>query len=343
MRKSGFKVSDKMPQKRNILLWSVLILGVTLCFMASIYVGSMKISIAETFRILLSKSYSDAAVVLWEIRLPRAILGVLVGASLGLAGAGMQGLLRNPLAEPGVMGVTGGAVFGAVLVFYTGISSIWPIALPMGGMAGALVSVIVLYLLAGYMPSVQTMILAGVALNTLAFAGTSLALNLSPNPYASLEIVFWQMGSLADRSFMHVALAAPFILIGAVMILWDRRALDALSLGEETAVSLGIPLRTVQFRQILGTALAVGAAVSVCGSIGFVGLVVPHLLRPFVGQEPGKLLGVSALGGAVLILLADIIVRLVPIGAELKLGVLTSLIGAPFFIALIFKMRRGLT
>jgi len=187
------------------------------------------------------------------------------------------------------------------------------------------------------------MILAGVALNTLAFAGTSLALNLSPNPYASLEIVFWQMGSLADRSFMHVSLAAPFILIGAVMILWDRRALDALSLGEETAVSLGIPLRTVQFRQILGTALAVGAAVSVCGSIGFVGLVVPHLLRPFVGQEPGKLLGVSALGGAILILSADIVVRLIPIGTELKLGVLTSLIGAPFFIALIFKMRRGLT
>jgi iron complex transport system permease protein len=181
-----------------------------------------------------------------------------------------------------------------------------------------------------------------VAINVMAFSGTSLALNLTKDPYAVLDIVFWQMGSLADRSFTHVFLILPFVLIGWGWLLWDRRALDALSLGEETAASLGVNLKTLRLRMILGTALCVGAAVSVCGSIGFVGLVVPHLLRPFVGHEPGKLLGVSALGGAILLLLSDIAVRLVPSIVELKLGVVTSLIGAPFFIVLIFRMRRKL-
>ena len=313
--------------------------GIIVAFILSLCVGAVPLPVLPSLRALLFEPASDAALILREIRLPRALLGLLVGASLGLSGASMQGLLRNPLAEPGVLGVTGGGVFGAVLMLYTGVATVWPLALPVGGMLGAFVSVWLLYVLAGKMPSTQTLILAGVALNILAFAGTSLALNLSRNPYATIEIIFWQMGSLADRSLDHVMLAAPFILAGWVLLLWDAQALNALTLGEEAAASMGIPLSHVRFRVIAGTALAVGASVAVCGSIGFVGLVVPHLLRPLVGHEPGKLLGVSALGGAILILLADTAVRVIPVMAELKLGVLTSLIGAPFFIFLIWKWR----
>ena len=321
------------------LLYGILLSGLVLSFGLSLGVGHVKVSL---FQMIFHPDRSDAAFVFWDIRLPRAILGLLVGATLGLSGAAMQGFLRNPLAEPGVLGVTGGAAFGAVLVFYTGMASAFSLALPLGGILGAFLSVLLLYILAGRFSSVQTLVLAGVAINVIAFSGTSLALNLSKNPYAVLDIVFWQMGSLADRSSTHVFLILPFILTGGAFLLWDRRALDALSLGEETAATLGINLKRMRMRMIVGTALCVGAAVSVCGSIGFVGLVVPHLLRPFVANQPGKLLWVSALGGAILLLLSDVAVRLIPVAVELKLGVLTSLIGAPFFIALIFKMRRKL-
>ncbi len=254
----------------------------------------------------------------------------------------MQGLLRNPLAEPGVLGVTGGAVLGAVIMLYTGASTAFSLALPIGGMAGAFISVLILYLLAGYSPSVQTLILAGVALNILAFAGTSLALNLSENPFAAIQIVFWQMGSLANRSFEHFYLAVPFMISGWILLFWDRQSLNALTLGEQAAKTLGVSMKSVRFRLILGTALSVGAAVSICGSIGFVGLVVPHLIRPFVNYEPGKLLLPSAIGGAALILFADVLVRIISSETELKIGVLTALVGAPFFIVILYKMKRDI-
>ncbi len=322
------------------LLYGMLGLGLLLAFWFSLEAGNVKVPV---LKMIFLREYSENAWVLWDIRLPRALLGFLVGATLGLSGAAMQGFLRNPLAEPGVLGVSGGAVLGAVLVFYTGIILLSPLALPLGGILGAFLSVLLLYLFAGYFASAQTLILAGVAINVIAFAGTSLVLNFSKNLYAVLDIVFWQMGALADRSFDHVFLALPFILIGWVLLLWDRRSLDALSLGEETAASLGIHLMKLRLRMIIGTAFCVGASVAVCGSIGFVGLVVPHLLRPLVGYQPGKLLIVSALGGAILLLLSDVAVRLIPVTVELKLGVLTSLIGAPFFVALIFQMKRKLS
>ncbi|MBN1687943.1 MAG: iron ABC transporter permease [Candidatus Omnitrophica bacterium] len=314
-----------------------------LSFLISLNAGASEISLWDTALDIVHGKSSEAVVILWDIRMPRSLLAVFLGASLGLAGASMQGLLRNPLAEPGVLGVNGGAVLGAVLVIYSGLASSFSLALPLGGMAGAFLTVLILYLFAGYMASVQTLILAGIAINTLAFAGTSLVLNLSKDPYAALEIVFWQMGSLTDRSFDHLTLVAPFVLLGCLLLLWDGRALNALSLGEEAAMSLGIPIQRVRFRIILGTALAVGGVTAVCGSVVFVGLMVPHLFRPLVKHEPGKLLGISAVGGAVLVLWADLFVRYFSVGTELKLGVLTSLIGAPFFLALIFKMRRNVS
>ncbi len=318
------------------LLYGVLGAALIAVFWGALLAGPIKVSLWDA---ILHPS-SEKAFILWDIRLPRALLGLLVGATLGLAGAAMQGFLRNPLAEPGILGVTGGAAVGAVAIFYTGLATALPMLLPVGGILGAFISVMLLYLFAGTLASVQTLILAGVAINVLAFSGTSLMLNLVKDPYAVLDIVFWQMGSLADRSLGHVFLILSFVLVGWGLLLWDGRALEALSLGESTASSLGISLRALRVRIILGTALCVGSSVAVCGSIGFVGLIVPHLLRPFVGYRPGKLLAASALGGAILLLASDIAVRVIPSLVELKLGVITSLLGAPFFLLLIFRMRK---
>ena len=212
----------------------------------------------------------------------------------------------------------------------------------MGGVAGALFSVALLYVLAGAGSNTLTLILAGVALNAIAAALTALALNLSPNPFASLEIVFWQLGSLADRSMDHVWLCLPLMIVGWVLLLGSARSLEALTLGEPAAISLGVNIVRVRALVIVGTALAVGGAVAVSGVIGFVGLVVPHLLRPLVGYSPARLLPVSGLGGAALVLAADVVVRLVDTGAELKLGVLTALVGAPFFLYLVYRLRKEL-
>lgn len=277
-----------------------------------------------------------------ELRLPRMLLAGSIGFTLGLAGAALQGLLRNPLADPGIIGVSASASLGAVLAMYFGLSAIIPLALPAGGMAGALIGVTVIYLLAGRDSGVLTLILAGVAINAMAGALTSLALNLAPSPFAALEIVFWLLGSVQDRSLDHVLLAAPVMLAGWLLLAGSGRALDALTLGDDTARSLGINLRFVRLRVIFGVALAVGGATSVAGAIGFVGLVVPHILRPLVGYQPGKLLFASGLGGAAMLLAADFLVRVVPTGSdvELKLGVLTAIVGAPFFFSLILRTRR---
>ncbi len=314
-----------------------------LLLMVSIAVGHATLSVFDTLLEILRGEESVSTVVLTQLRMPRTLLAMLVGASLGLSGAAMQGLLRNPLAEPGIIGVSGCAALGAVLVFYSGLALIVPMALPLGGIAGAVIAVVLLYLLAGSKAGTLTIILAGVAINAFAGALTSLVLNLSSSPFAFLEIIFWQMGSLADRSMDHVALSSPLMLVGWWMILSTARGLDALSLGEETAVSLGVNLNRIRLFVIGGTALAVGSAVAVSGVIGFVGLVVPHLLRPVVGYHPGRLLPVSAIGGAVLVLAADIAVRVIPTGTELKIGVLTAIVGAPFFIYLVRRLRRELT
>ena len=205
----------------------------------------------------------------------------------------------------------------------------------------ALLATVFVWFLAGRAGNSTTLILAGVAISSLAGSLTALVLNFAPNPFAAAEIIFWLMGSLADRSMEHLWVSLPFMIIGWLLLLSVRTTLDALSLGAETARSLGVNLRNVSIRIIFGTALAVGAATSVAGVIGFVGLAVPHILRPFVGHRPGSLLFASALGGAVMLGIADLAVRLFSVGAELKLGVLTALIGAPFFLALILKLRRG--
>lgn len=320
-------------------MYAGLALLVAALFVVSLLIGHAALPLGQ----LLAPSDDSAGMVctiLFEIRLPRAILAVLVGAALGLSGAALQGFLRNPLADAGIIGVSASASLGAVLMLYSGIAASFALALPAGGLLGAGLSVALIYALAGRDASILTLILAGVAVNSFAGALTALVLNLAPNPYAILEIVFWLLGSLADRSFDQVWLSLPFILLGGAWLLTTGRALDALSLGDDTAQSLGFSLLRLRLAVIGGTALCVGAAVAVSGAIGFVGLVVPHLLRPWVGQRPGALLGVSALGGAALLLAADIGVRLIPTQAELKLGVVTALIGGPFFLWLLLHTRR---
>jgi iron complex transport system permease protein len=279
-------------------------------------------------------------IIMREIRLPRMLLGLLAGAALGMSGAALQGMLRNPLAEPGVMGIASFASLGAVIAIYFGISTSFSLALPIMAMSGALIAAALLSLFASRENSVLTLILAGVALANLAAALMALALNLAPNPYALSEIVFWLLGSLKDRSLDDVFLSAPFVALGLALLASSGRALDALTLGEDAAKSLGIEVASISRRVTLGVALAVGASVAVTGAIAFVGLIVPHLCRPFFGHVPSKLLWPSALGGALLVSVADIAVRLVPSGPELMLGVFTSLIGVPFFLWLILKLRR---
>ncbi|NMG04244.1 iron chelate uptake ABC transporter family permease subunit [Azoarcus taiwanensis] len=313
----------------------------------SLAVGPVPLSVGDIAQALLpaqaelSEMAQRQRTIVTEIRLPRVLLAILVGASLGLAGAALQGLLRNPLAEPGLLGVSASASLGAVLCLYFGLAAINLWLLPAAAMGCAALATLVLYRVARRGAGNLTLILAGIALSALAGALTSLAINLSPNPTDVQDIVLWLLGSLADRSFDDIRLVLPFVLAGLALLLSSGRQLDALTLGEDEAASLGVNLARLRARVVLGTALCVGASVAVTGAIGFVGLVVPHLLRRAVGYHPARLLVASALGGALLLLAADVLLRLVSGGFELMLGVVTALIGAPFFLYLVLRQRLG--
>lgn len=317
-------------------------LALLACAMAvvSIRFGYIPLASADVLGGLTGSADEKTITIVRELRLPRSILALLIGAATGLAGAVLQSLLRNPLAEPSVLGITGGASLGAVIALYFGFSAVFPYALPLSALAGAGLATAILYGVAARDPSTLTLILVGMAISGISLSLISLAMNLSPNPWAVSEIIFWLLGSVRDRSFTDVQLAAPFIAVGMAMMLTLGRPLDALSLGEEAAESLGVDMVRVRIIAIIGTSLAVGASVAVSGTIGFIGLVVPHLLRPLVGQMPSRLLLPSALGGAALLAAADVVVRLITVGPELHLGIVTSLIGAPFFLYLILKTRK---
>ncbi len=329
--------------RKDARLIAALVLLVAVLFVVSLGVGPVWLPPGTVAGALIGPGGDAARIIVVEIRLPRALLALMIGGTLGLSGAALQGLLRNPLASPSLFGAPSAAAFGAVAVISLGIVNVLSIALPVAAIAGALLSVGLLLLVAGPRASLLVLILAGLAVASLAGAGTALALNLAPNPFAALEIAFWLLGSLEDRSMRHVLIALPFMVVGVVLLLWDRRAFRALTLGEEAAESLGFDLAGIRLRVVAGVAAAVGAGVAVAGSIGFVGLVAPHLVRPLVGHDPGRLVVPAALSGAALLLAADIAVRLIPSTSEIKVGVLTALIGAPFFIVLILHRRGELT
>jgi len=282
-----------------------------------------------------------AHLLLIELRLPRIALGFLVGAALGLSGAALQGYFRNPLADPGVVGVSASAGMGAVAALYFGFSTLSALVLPVMAIAGAASGGSALLLIAGRGATATSLILSGVAVGALANAMVALAMNFSPNPWALSEIAYWLMGSLRNTSWTEVQIALPLIAAGVAILLTTARDLDSLSIGEDGARALGVNLRDLQIRLIAGTALAVGAAVAVAGAIGFVGLVVPHLIRPLVQHEPARLLMPSALGGGALLMTADAATRLISgDGVPLYLGVMTAILGVPFFFHLIRQTGR---
>jgi iron complex transport system permease protein len=281
-----------------------------------------------------------AGLIVREIRMPRTLLALAIGATFGLAGAALQGLLRNPLAEPALFGAPQAAAAGASLMIAFGFAGAVSFAVPFAGIAGALVSIGSLVIIAGRRASLTVTLLAGLALASFAGALTALILNLAPNPYVALEIAFWLLGSLEDRSRDHLMLIAPFLAASWVLLASRAAAFRALTLGEDAAASLGVDVARTRLIVIVGVALGVGAAVSVTGSIGFVGLVAPHLVRRSVGSDPARVMLPAALAGAALLLAADITVRMIPAAVELKVGVVTALIGVPFFISMIFTERR---
>lgn len=288
-------------------------------------------------------SWPDASwqsqLILWELRIPRTLIAVITGAVLGLSGACLQGWLRNPLADPGVLGISASASLTTVAALYLGVGGVIWVA-PLAGLLGAGLGFLTLIALTGRQQDILVLILAGAALNAFCAALTALFLNLAPNPFAVQDLLFWLMGSFENRSWQHIFILAVPVTLGILLLASSRRSLNLLSLGTETARSMGVDTQRL-FRQVaLGSSLAVGACVSVTGAIGFVGLVIPHLLRPLTGWEPARLLLPSALAGAALLVTADIVVRILPPGPELRVGVLTALLGGPFFLVLLVHLRR---
>jgi iron complex transport system permease protein len=304
--------------------------------LASLLCGSVWLRPAQFFAT--DALGSMARLVLFDVRLPRLVLALLIGGTLGLSGAVLQGLTRNPLAEPGTLGVSSGAALGGVMAIYFGLAHHFAVAIPLLGLAGAAVAMSMTFAL-GRGGGTVALILAGAAVTALMVALISLALNLAENPYAGFEMSTWLLGSIADKSWSQVWLAGPFIVVGCALLLLTGRSLDALSLGEAQAESLGISLERLHGLALLGTALSVGAATGVAGAIGFVGLVAPHLVRPLLGYQPSRLLLPSALAGAALLLAADLVTRVFS-GRDLKLGVFTALVGTPFFFWLVVRLRR---
>jgi len=281
------------------------------------------------------------SLIITELRLPRICVGALVGAALGGSGAAMQGYLRNPLADPGLFGVSASAALGAVISLYFGFAvSVW--LLPLFALAGAMAGATLLVLIAGRSGSILLFTLAGVILSSIAASLTALLINLAPTPFATAEIVTWLMGALTDRSWNDVALGVPLIGAGLFVLMRAGRGLDALTLGDVAARSMGVDMRRLQGLMVVGLGLTVGTSVAIAGVIGFVGLIVPHLVRPLVGYRPSALMLPSALAGALLVVVADMVIRLLPVVSEVRLGIMMSVLGAPFFILLLAKMRKEL-
>ena len=343
MRAAAQKQPEKLRSKALAKgLTPILCLVLTPLAIISLLTGSAHLSPAELWQGL-SAPDSVAAIILREIRLPRLLLSLGVGATLGLCGAALQGLLRNPLAEPAIFGAPQAAALGAAAVLYSGFADALSFALPLAAMLGAFASIALVIFVAGRDAHLITLILAGLAAGTLAGAATSLVINLSPNPFAVTEIVFWLMGSFEDRSLRHVLMAAPFLAICAAIILWSGRGFRALTLGEDVATTLGVDVTRLRMLTILAVSIGVGASVAVSGAIGFIGLVAPHLVRPFVAGDPQRVLVPAALTGAILLTAADIGVRLIPATSEIRIGVLTAAMGVPLFLWLVVTQRAYFT
>ena len=323
-------------------LTAALIAASVIVIFAACLIGTTSMTPGQFMAALFGSGASGDKIVLWEIRFPRAMAAFVVGGALGLSGAALQGLLRNPLAEPGVLGVSASAALGASLVLFYGGAGVASFFVPIAAIVGALGATAILALAAAHTGSVVTLILIGVGLSSFAGAVMALLLNLAPNPFSLADLISWTLGSVANRSLDDLLLGAPFFAAGGACIAAAARSLSALSLGEDAAFGMGVDLKKTRLLVVIGTGLSTGAAVSIAGAIGFVGIVAPHLIRPLTGHNPARVLLPSALLGGIILLLADIGVRLIPTPTELRLGVVAALIGAPVFVWIAARRRGSL-
>lgn len=323
------------------LLNPILVLLLLITSLISLGSGTTDIDVFKGLWDWVHQIDNQHALIAGEIRLPRTLLALLVGAAMALSGAALQGLLRNPLVDPGLIGVSQGAALGAAAVFYFNLfAGLGMLATPLAGLVGAALTLFILMGLSGSVARPAIIIMAGLAISALTSALLAVVLNFAPNPYAMQELVFWLLGSVSNRGMESLTVLLPAFIIGSFILLGQRRLLLGLSLGDQVADSMGLQVARGGRLIILGTALLIGASVSVAGNIGFIGLVVPHLLRPMVKYRPDRLLIPSAIAGAIVVCAADILVRYLPPQRELKLGVLTAIIGTPFFIWLVWKERQ---
>lgn len=327
-----------MSDRRLLFLLAAALLA---SLVAALSLGTTPLAPGRILSALLGGGVPGDRVVIWEIRLPRALAAAAVGLALGGSGAALQGLLRNPLAEPGVLGVSATAALAATATLAFGFAGLSPVVLPLAAIGGALAATMLLVAASPRSASVVTLILIGIGLSSFAGALMTLMMSLAPTPFALSDMIAWMLGSVANRSFADLALPAPILAAGLALLLATRRGLSALTLGEEAAAGIGLDVARHRSRVILGAALATGASVALAGAIGFVGIVAPHLVRPLVAHDPARTLAPAALAGAVLLVLADILVRLLPTIAELQLGVVVALIGAPAFVWIAAR-RQGL-
>jgi iron complex transport system permease protein len=319
----------------------LLTLAILLALVGSVSFGSVALPLHDIAQAFAGKATQEVSVIIWEIRLPRALAALVVGGALGASGAALQGLLRNPLAEPGVLGVSASASLCATIAIFWGLTALSPWVLPGAAIAGAIVATFILAALAPRMGSVVTLILIGVGLSAVTGALMMLLLNLAPNPFSLADMINWTMGSVANRSLVDLGFAAPFWIVGFGVLLGVRHQLVTLGFGEETAQALGVDTTRLRAWVVLGAGLMTGAGVSLAGAIGFVGLIAPHLVRPFVGHDPGRAVIPSALLGGLLLMIADVISRLIQTQQELKLGVIVAFIGAPLFVAIVMHRPNG--
>lgn len=320
----------------------VLCVALVIAAVGSLLFGRTDMTIIDVINGLMGTNDNPINIIVRELRLPRVILGIVIGAAMGVSGAALQGVLRNPLADPGVVGVSASAALGAVIAIHLGLATIWPLFIPIFAMTGALVATFILFIISARESSVLMLILVGIGISSLAMAAISLVMNMADTPMSIRDMIMWMLGSLENRTVSDLQLALPFILLGWLMMINIGQGLNALSVGEDTAKTMGIDIKGLKLRVVVGSAVSVGAAVAVCGSIGFVGLVVPHMVRALICNEPGRILLPSALMGGLLLTLADVVTRIPFFSTDLRLGVVTSLIGAPAFLYIIYKTRKNM-
>lgn len=328
---------------RVLLLLAVLLLATAL---VSVTLGVIKLSVPQVLAVFLGQAQESLhAQVVMQVRAPRIVAAALVGGALAASGAAMQGLFRNPMADPGVIGVSAGGALGGVIAMTSGIYFVVPLSLPLSAFAGATATAFVVYQVSQRLGrgSTTDLLLTGMAISSFLGALLSLIITLLVFELEVLrEIVHWLSGGLEARSWHHVRLIAVPVLVGIVTLIFYSRPLNLMMLGDEEARSLGVQAPVVRRIVMAAASLATGAAVSISGIIGFVGLMIPHMLRLIIGPDNRWLIPASAVGGAAFLIAADTVARLIIQPAEIRVGIITACIGAPFFLYLLYRHRRGL-